>query len=425
MVAHNQAEAVSAEKRAQVEIHTLGGFTVKCGDEVLSEKARRAKKLWKLFTYLLRNRGQRVPSGTIISRLWPDGESADPQSALHNLMYRLRQLFDDASLDGSPVHIESSGGNYCFRLNEECWLDADEFLNLSHRASSISDSQPAEAMDAYREALSLYRGHYLDGWFYDRWVISARRQYRRRYADNVVGLLELLRRFGNYPEIIEVCKDALSIEPFLEVEDLHYFYMEALAGQHRSTEALNHYDFLTQRLHQEYGKHPSRSLQNLRKMIADGEMSVPGARMSRDIAAVRDQLVGLGEIEGAFLCDRSVFRELFRVQVRLSERIEDEVILGLLTVEGKNGQLPSIKNLGRVMTELENILVTNLRKGDVVSQWTEAQYLVLLTGAGEKTPRVCRERICREFDKVIIDDTVSLSCQFEVVHPEDSVWTRG
>jgi two-component SAPR family response regulator len=70
------------ENKATMQIFTLGQFTIKIGETLISENARRSNKLWELFKYLLTNRNKRIPLEKIVQSLWPEQENSDPKSAL-------------------------------------------------------------------------------------------------------------------------------------------------------------------------------------------------------------------------------------------------------------------------------------------------------------------------------------------------------
>ena len=104
---------------------------------MLPDETRRSSKLWRLFTYLFGNRDKEVPTEILADYLWAGDVIADPQGALHNLIYRLRRIFDNLPCTDPPMKIEYSQVGYIARLGSEAWCDVDEFLVLTQRASSL------------------------------------------------------------------------------------------------------------------------------------------------------------------------------------------------------------------------------------------------------------------------------------------------
>lgn len=247
-----------------LEIFALGDFMVKCGDTLLSEQAKRSNKLWELFKFFLTNKGKRIPSETIVETLWPEQENANPRTALYDLTYRLRRLFENESLSGEKaLHIEYSQGCYCFNLGKNCCFDVDDFVMYSERAHQLKASDPALAKEMYRKSIGLYKGTYLSASVHKEWLLAARYYYRRIYLNNVLQLVQLLKEENNHNEIKHVCENAFLIDTFLEEERIHLQYIEALAEEGETGNALTHYEFITSVLYNETGVRPSPAMRDL------------------------------------------------------------------------------------------------------------------------------------------------------------------
>ncbi len=402
--------------RLHLEIYTLGRFIVRYGDIVFTENLPRSRKLWQLFIHLLMNHGREIPAETIITQLWDEDENADPGGALHNLIYRLRQLFHKLPCDEAPVTIEYSQVGYLLQLGPNAWYDLEDFLSLSQRASSAQHTDPADAIESYYQALSLYSGHYLPGRSSQPLVLSARRQYRRVFIDSLRGLVDLLRRPARYAEIVEVCEKALSIELFLEIDDIHYWFMEALAKLGREEDALEHYKMISRRLHADYARQPSKLMQRGYLMIRDRKDEFQNESLDLPLGSIRELLLGPDEFEGAYLCDRDFFRFLLRLGVRQrSSSSRSLSFLGLITITTPDGQHPRQGIRTRAAAELQRVLIAKLRHGDVICQWNEGQYLVLLSHSDQKTLEKCCDRVKEAFEQAFGSADAILLCHFEAL----------
>lgn len=385
---------------------------------MISDKARRSQKLWKLFTYLLTNRSRLTRPETIVEHLWFESESADPKAALHNLLYRLRKLLhEELPRDRQPIEIEFSQGCYCLKMRGDCWCDVDVFSVLIEEAQELEGSDPVRAVEAYREAIGLYGGYYLPDYAYETWVLPIRYHYHRLYIESLGRLVELLRSASRYQEVLQLCEEAFLAEPLLEAENLHHRYMEALAKEGRTKDALEHYRFVRSRMHREMGVQVSDELRRLQKMIRADRNSFRTEKVEEDIGAVRSRLVGSEEYGGALVCDRDVFRHLYDLEARRSERKDERAVLLLFTVCGEAGDLEE-SMLDRAMAELREVLVSNLRRGDAICQWNEAQFLVLLSGLGDGDMSAPVDRIQGIFAGECTVEGAVMSVQFEVVCEE-------
>ncbi len=393
MQADSKLCANSNGEEPDLYICTLGTFHIRSGEVSISEKAGRSRKVWDLFKYLLINEGRTVPVDTIVDSLWPERENADPRAALQDLVYRVRRLFaEEVPSDQSPVRIEFNRGGYCLTLGAGCWFDLREMERLFQEGASLLDSDPQGARSRYREGVALYGGDCLPEHPYDPWVFPARYYYRRLYMEGVLQLVELLRDAGDHAETIRVCEKAFSIDPFLEAEDLHHRFMQALVEERRMVDALAHYRHLADLLDRELGVKPSWHLRDLNRLLKT-DMEVANL----DLNAIDERLGEEQEAEGALLCDRHTFRFLHRLEMRRSERSDGVICLGLFSLSWNNLGAPRGRDLGAAMSALKEILTSNLRKGDVITQWNEEQCLVMLPGCARRDSEDLRERIELEF----------------------------
>jgi hypothetical protein len=84
---------------------------------------------------------------------------------------------------------------------------------------------------------------------------------------------------------------------------------------------------------------------------------------------------------GAFVCEYGFFREVYRLEARRAQRSGMSVHIGLITVALPGGGVPPLGVLNITMDQLLEVLVQNLRRGDVISKYSGAQYVVMLPSA--------------------------------------------
>ena len=149
-------------------------------------------KAWELFKFLLTNRDKLLIPEKIIETLWPKVEYTNPGASFRYHVYKMRQLLKKASIPEKIISIVSSNGYYSLETGPGCWLDAEEFINLSRKADELSQSSPAEAINLYIDALSLYKGEYLPE-VAGNWVFLARYFYRSLYLKNIFKVSKLLK----------------------------------------------------------------------------------------------------------------------------------------------------------------------------------------------------------------------------------------
>ena len=75
-------------------IQTFGNFILQAGNAKISDSDNRSKKVWLLLAYILCKRGRQVTRKELISLLWGDESSNNPENALKTTFHRVRTLLD-------------------------------------------------------------------------------------------------------------------------------------------------------------------------------------------------------------------------------------------------------------------------------------------------------------------------------------------
>ena len=100
---------------------------------------------------------------------------------------------------------------------------------------------------------------------------------------------------------------------------------------------------------------------------------------------------------GPFFCEYCIFQETYRLIARQASREGRSVYLCLLTVYDSNDEIPSLNKLDAAMKRLENAINASLRRGDVVSRYSGAQYVILLPNITYEDGGMVMERIIKQY----------------------------
>ena len=71
--------------------------------------------------------------------------------------------------------------------------------------------------------------------------------------------------------------------------------------------------------------------------------------------------------------------------------------VAMLTVMGANGKAMSAKTNGVVMDQVRRIVVSNLRQSDVVSRYSNCQYIIMLPFANLEDSHMVMNRILKAY----------------------------
>ena len=224
-----------------------------------------------VLAHLVRRPNEAVPTDVLIDDVWGEEPPEAAKSSLQGYVSHLRSAVGADRIDGR-------GGGYRLRIDEG-ELDALEFERLTSEARGSLDVDPAEAADAFGEALAMWRGPAFAD-LADELSLAgevARLQEARVLAteDRISAEMSLGRHASVVGEL-----EALTLENPLR-ERLWGLRMLALYRSGRQAEALAVFQQARDLLAEQLGIDPSRSLQRLHERILaqDTALSVASRRV--------------------------------------------------------------------------------------------------------------------------------------------------
>lgn len=382
------AKQVTTEVVKTVSVSMLGGFTLQVDGNLLTDEINRSQKLWNVLCYLLVHRDRNVPQSEFIDLFWPEEGSSNPANALKTLLYRVRALLEPMFPDGLEP-ILSQRGSYSWNRAVACEVDADRFEALCRRAEDAS-LPDQDWMELYEQAVALYRGDFLPKLAGQMWVVSLTARYHDLYIAAVKEYAVLLERAERFEEMAEICTRAGGLDPL--DEGLHILIVRALLRQGKDAAALERYEAATDLLYRNLGVRPSEELRALYVEIMDVEKG-----LETDLEVIQDNLREAAARPGAFVCEYGFFKEAYRLEARRAMRNGTCVHVALVTVSLPDGGVPALGVLNTTMDQLLDVLVHNLRRGDVVARYSGAQYVLMLPAANFEDSTMVLERVVTAF----------------------------
>lgn len=381
-------------------ITTLGRFDIAQGDTSLYGQAANAKKIWELFMFLFTYRDKSFTPEALADQLWPSEAYSDPRGTLRRQMHRLRQMLGESASETDCHLIHFTSGSYKWNQSHPLNADIDTFenhikagekhLHTSSRADSTS-SDRLEALKAFEAAIALYKGDYLPDLVDQHWIFSVRHHYRRQYLKAVTNALNLQKALGLHEAMVATAHSAIQIDIY--EEHFHLMYMEALLQQGSPKQALEHYEHITRFFYQEMGISPSQDLKHLYKRL----LAAPTTGCDAIFASLDDH----GPIENAFFCDPQVFKSIYELERRRSQRSGNHFSVAILSLKGHSGDTIAQDNMRS--DRFKSHLAQTLRLGDTFAQWGTRQYAVLLPGVDEALMLRVIERVLSAFaDRALV-----------------------
>lgn len=371
-------------------VRMLGEFSISQGERTVDDGSNRMRKVWLLLAYLIYNRHKRNTQDQYIAliRGADSTEVDDPAGRLKALLYRsrtmLNQLYDTAGHD----LIVRKNGSYGWNTELPLRLDVEEFDRLRTAAAAAEEEE--EKLSLYRQAMALYRGDFLPKLNMEPWVMPISAYYHQAWLDAAGKTLELLESRQLWGESATLCSHSLQIEPYSEGLYQHLMRCRIALGDREG--AVRAYEEMSELLFDTFGVMPTEESRQLYREASrqTNDQSVP-------IGTVREQLREAEDATGAMLCEYDFFRFLYQVQARAIVRSGDVIHIALLSVHGKDRQKLAKRSLEIAVENLQELILRNLRQGDVVSRCSPSQLIIMLPQANyENSCAVC-QRVIRAF----------------------------
>lgn len=154
------------------------------------------RKVEALLVYLLLH-PEKHPRDKLATLLWGDFPDAEARHSLRTALTTLRTSLDPNLLltDRETIRLNP---------NYPVWVDVLEFQELLKISSQISDLELPAFSDQsllanLQSAIMLYQGDLLAD-FYDDWILLAREQYRARYLEALLRLVQEMRARSEYEQ---------------------------------------------------------------------------------------------------------------------------------------------------------------------------------------------------------------------------------
>ena len=177
----------------------------------------------------------------------------------------------------------------------------------------------AQTREMYQTVLSLYKGDLFSKEEQDTWVVPSSVYFHNLYENTVYRFMELLMESEEYDAVIGVCRAALEIDAFHE--KFHIALMDALVNTKRNNEALMQYKH-AKHIHLRYlGIQPPKSILDFYMNIIQS-----GQVLDMDIDGIRKELQAYDTAQGAFVCEYSVFKEIYNLQLRKFRENQEDLV---------------------------------------------------------------------------------------------------
>ncbi|HUW14798.1 MAG TPA: BTAD domain-containing putative transcriptional regulator, partial [Anaerolineae bacterium] len=253
-------------------IHLLGPFRVSLDGEPVT--GLESDKVRALLAYLAVEADQPHRREKLVGLLWPEQPEQAARANLRRALANLRKAISDrpAIADGpaSPPYLRVTRQTVQFNSGSDASVDVTAF-----RAALEREGDAAPSIQPLEEAIALYRGSFLEGFFvkdsgpFEDWSLLTRERLQRQAA----ALRDLASHYAQHGELERACDYAwrqVELEPWQEKP--YQQLMRLLARTGRRSEALAQYEVCRRRLAEELGVEPASATTRLYERIRTGKL---------------------------------------------------------------------------------------------------------------------------------------------------------
>lgn len=398
----------------KIKLQLFGSFCLQSDTGVLSEELLSSNQLLRLLTYILIYRNKVLTHQDLIEQFW-DNDLKNPKGSLKNMIYRLRNAM---KVLGEDEYICTLYEAYQWNPEIEVEADYEQWEKLVKELHFTADEEKREKLST--EIVSRYNGNITARVAGESWILSRVVGYQSHYLDTVKILCEILEKQKRWAEMENYCNGAMKVDSL--DEDIHCMYLRSLYGQSKYDLAFLHYEKVNKMFYESMGNYyPEKLRSEFQKLLSENSGSI------LDAEEVHKELTGEEETKGAFFCDYQVFRQIYKMEARRLKRLGLAEYVMLLTLKRKN-EVYEGKAVDPVlekgMSQLEELLRSSLRVGDVLTRYSITQFIVLLPACSYESGIKVGKRIEKQFQNAIKKMRLELSIEIMELTAQEKMYSE-
>lgn len=260
------------EVRRQLRFRLLGPMEITLGGTPVAIPAAAERAL---LVQLLLSPGRTIPATMLVDRLWSESSlPVDPMNALQIRVSKLRRSLKSSGIDDLVARV---GVGYRAAV-EPHHVDALEFVELVREAraaaaaATAGDGYGQRHVEAYDEALSLWRGEPLSDFATERWAMAEAARLAELRLAALTERAQVALTLGRHLEVAADLEPMVAEDPMLE--SLAGLLMIALYRSGRQADALDVYARTRDVLDESLGLEPSVSLRSLQERVLRQDASL-------------------------------------------------------------------------------------------------------------------------------------------------------
>jgi predicted ATPase/DNA-binding SARP family transcriptional activator len=237
----------------------LGAFDARLEEKPIKEFE--SSKVRALLAYLVVEADKPHSRDKLAGMFWGELNDETAGKNLRQALSNLRKTIRDDAAERPLLNV--SAATVQARLDSDLWLDTRAFASLLRETDSHPHRELETCLACARrmeEALTLYRGAFLEGFFlkesdsFQDWIVIHREHFQQQAADALHGLITFHKRRGEIKPAIIHAQRLVALDPWRE--EAHAALIELLALDDQRSAALKQYETCRNVLEKEFGVEP-------------------------------------------------------------------------------------------------------------------------------------------------------------------------
>ena len=256
-------------------LRTLGGLEIQVDGNRIDDLGSR--KTRALLVYLAIESGPEHQRAHLAGLLWPERPESTARTYLRQSIATLRDIFSDRS--ASEPFLVATRQTVRFNPRSDFWVDVVSIVSGLAGACG-PDPCAMTPHDAHRfgEAVKLYRGAFLEGFYLDgcsefgEWQLLTREHSQRMVIETLERLTRWHRQAGTMPAALSYARRRVELDPLSEHGQRQYMHLLAEVGEGNAALAL--YDQYRDVLLESLNTEPAPATTKLAASIRNSEIGV-------------------------------------------------------------------------------------------------------------------------------------------------------
>jgi DNA-binding SARP family transcriptional activator len=252
--------------------------------------------------------------------LWPDASAQVSRRYLRQALWQLQSAIREQEQADQERVLMIGDHALGVRAGGQCWLDVEVFERAWASAQGLHGEQLSyEQSQVLSEAVRLYRGDLLEGWYYD-WCLCERERLQAIFLTMLDKLMARAEASSEYEKGLDYGEKILRFDRARERTYQRMMRLQCLAGDRAG--ALRQFERCSVALDQELGVRPSKQTLEIFDQIRIDRL---GSMVQRTAVPTLPHNGGQAEIQSESRSPLTRLRRLHHLLTNIERTIREDI----------------------------------------------------------------------------------------------------